>query len=215
MDPRLTRCLPSPRRNRGVVLFIALIVLVALALAGLALVRSVDTGVIVAGNLAFKQSATNAGDIGIEAARTWLNTNSGVLNSDNVLAGSAAYFANWQTNIDLTGTDPSKTDFDWNTNALQVTADDGAGNRVRYVVHRLCEASNTAPSSTTCVKVSSTSTGGGTTGGEFSGRRGYEVGGAAGSGSPFNLAASAVYYRITVRVDGPRNTVSYVQALMY
>jgi type IV pilus assembly protein PilX len=202
------------RTQKGVILFIALIVLVALALAGLALVRSVDTGVIVAGNLAFKQSATNAADLGVEAARTWLTTNSAVLDSDSLIAGTSAYYANWQANIDLTGEDPARTDFDWTGTGLQVTADDGAGNRVRYVVHRLCAASNVSPASTTCVKVSSSSSGGGAaTGGEYGGRRGYELGGAA--GGTFSLTSSAVYYRITVRVDGPRNTISYVQALVY
>ena len=69
---------PRRERQRGVVLFIALIVLVAMALAGIALVRSVDTGILVAGNIAFKQGATNAGDQGLEAARTWLVTNKSV-----------------------------------------------------------------------------------------------------------------------------------------
>src|SRR4051794_33864237 len=50
------------RRQQGVVLLIALIVLVAMTLAGIGLVRSVDTGNMVAGNLAFKQGATLAGD---------------------------------------------------------------------------------------------------------------------------------------------------------
>lgn len=199
-------------RQRGVVLFVALIVIVAMALAGLALVRSVDTNVIVAGNIAFKQGATNAGDQGIEAARTWLLANKGTLSDDQVVANTSAYYSNWQATADLTGNDPTKGDFDWNGNALQVTANDGAGNRVRYVIHRMCANSNTTPSSTTCVKVSSTTTGSTSSGGEYSGRRGYEGGG---SSSGFNLNNATVYYRITVRVDGPRNTTSYVQALMY
>ena len=204
-----------PGRQRGVVLFIALIVMVAMALAGLALIRTVDTGVIVAGNLAFKQSATNAGDQGLEAARSWLLLNKSVLSSDNVAPTSgtgSAYYANWQANLDLPGTDPAKTDFDWASNAVQVTADDGAGNRVRYVVHRLCAASNVQPGATSCVKVSSTTVGAVASDGEYGGRRGYEVGG---SGTGFNLTQTLVYYRVTVRIDGPRNTVSYVQAMMY
>ncbi|HLB44195.1 MAG TPA: hypothetical protein VJK49_02320, partial [Candidatus Limnocylindrales bacterium] len=60
------------RAQRGVVLFIALIVLVAMSLAGVALIRSVDTGSVIAGNIAFRQTAMHVGDNGIEAARTWL-----------------------------------------------------------------------------------------------------------------------------------------------
>jgi Tfp pilus assembly protein PilX len=44
-----------PSRIRGAVLFIALIVLVAMTLAGIAIMRSVDTATLIAGNLAFKQ----------------------------------------------------------------------------------------------------------------------------------------------------------------
>ena len=44
------------RAQQGVILFIALIVLVAMSLAGIALMRSVDTNVLIAGNLAFRQA---------------------------------------------------------------------------------------------------------------------------------------------------------------
>lgn len=50
------------RAQQGVVLFVALIILVAMTLAGIALMRSVDTNVLIAGNLAFRQGATMAGD---------------------------------------------------------------------------------------------------------------------------------------------------------
>ena len=44
---------PSRRKQSGVVLFISLIILVAMSLAGIALIRSVDTSNLIAGNLAF------------------------------------------------------------------------------------------------------------------------------------------------------------------
>ena len=44
------------RRQRGVVLFIALIAMVVLSLAGVALIRSVDTTGSVAGNIAFREA---------------------------------------------------------------------------------------------------------------------------------------------------------------
>ncbi len=56
------------RSQRGVILIITLIVLVAMTLASIAMVRSVDTSTVIAGNLAFKQSATASGDAGLEAA---------------------------------------------------------------------------------------------------------------------------------------------------
>ena len=45
------------RRQRGVVLFVALIGMVVLSLAAVALLRSVDSGTSIAGNLAFKQAS--------------------------------------------------------------------------------------------------------------------------------------------------------------
>ena len=66
---------PLRRAQSGVVLFIALIILVAMTLAGIALMRSVDTNVLIAGNLAFRQATTLAGDWGIEEARSWLTAN--------------------------------------------------------------------------------------------------------------------------------------------
>ena len=65
---------PSRRgRQRGVVLIIALIALVIMTLAALAMIRSVDTSNLIAGNMAFQQAATHSGDSGIEAAITWLS----------------------------------------------------------------------------------------------------------------------------------------------
>src|SRR6187399_3021659 len=71
--PLLSRlaCTAPPRfarRERGVVMFIALLVMVALSLAGIALIRSADTATVVSGNLAFKQAAVYAVDRSIEQA---------------------------------------------------------------------------------------------------------------------------------------------------
>ena len=52
----------GPRRERGVVLLIALIVLVAMTLAGIGMMRSIDTGTMVSGNIGFRQAAVATGD---------------------------------------------------------------------------------------------------------------------------------------------------------
>ena len=64
----------TPRSQQGAMLIIALIVLVAMSLAGIAMMRSVDTGTLVAGNIAFKQSSLHATDHGLQAASgAWSN----------------------------------------------------------------------------------------------------------------------------------------------
>ena len=55
-------------RQRGVVLFVALIAMVVMSLAGVALIRSVDTTGSVAGNLAFREASVPAVNMAVEEA---------------------------------------------------------------------------------------------------------------------------------------------------
>src|SRR5262245_55001306 len=104
---------PARRAQQGVVLFISLIVLVAMTLAGIAGMRSVDTNIIIAGNLAIRSGATSAADAGIEIARSWLAAQSaGTLNND----GAQGYFANWQEDFDYRA-------FNWSGNGITVGTD--------------------------------------------------------------------------------------------
>jgi Tfp pilus assembly protein PilX len=197
-----------------VVLIIALIALVAMTLAGIAMVRSVDTGNLVAGNLAFKQGATLAGDSGIEAAITWLSGVAGTANSYN--DGSAnGYYATSQDNLDLTSRDSSKAWVDWDFNncggasvpacitpAAPVSAT--GGNTVTYIIHRLCLAPgdpNAAGNSCANYQAS----------GSTSPQKGEIKQGEDRRFEPLPVE----YYRVTARVVGPRNTVSYVETILH
>jgi type IV pilus assembly protein PilX len=193
--------LAAPRRERGVILFIALIVLVAMSLAGVALMRSVDTNVLIAGNLAFRQGATAGGDWGVEHARNWLSANTGLLNDDQP-AGAGFYWANWQQSLDLIGSQPLVADYNWS--GANNLGTDAAGNQVQYVIHRLCDTAG-APNNVQCVRSSlATGSGPGTGGSQAV----QDAGGGTLPGS------SSIFYRITVRITGPRNTVSFVQTVL-
>lgn len=197
------------RAQRGVVLFVALIVLVAMSLAGIALMRSVDTNVLIAGNLAFRQGATMAGDWGIEAARGWLNANAGgtTLESDQpAVTNGGGYWANWQSGADLYGaTSSTADDYNWIGSAVSVGTDAG-GNEVRYVIHRLCsQAGPTTASGVSCVKA-------GGSGGSGPASTGTKA--TVSYGSAALPGVSSTYYRVTVRIAGPRNTFSFVQAVV-
>ena len=61
--------------ERGLVLVIALVALLILSLAAAALIRSVDTATVIAGNLAFKQAATTSGEGALIGANKWLASN--------------------------------------------------------------------------------------------------------------------------------------------
>ena len=194
---------PVLRKQRGVILFIALIVLVAMSLAGIALMRSVDTNVLIAGTLAFRQGATMAADWGIEDARTWLEANKGgtTLHNDQPVTH---YWANWQTGVDLVGVGTASDDYDWSQ--ARTVGTDAGGNEVRFVIHRLCTAAG-SPSSPGANCMRST-VGAGSSGGVGSPKEEAAVGAGALS------TPGTVFYRVTVRVSGPRNTTSYVQAVL-
>ena len=185
--------LAAQRRQRGVVLFIALIVLVAMTLAGIAMFRQIGAGVIIAGNIAFKENATSVGDLGIEAARGWLvGSGSAALQVDQ----APGYVSTWNLAFNpVTHT--------WTSaNSTLVSADDGTGNEVRYVIHRLCASAGSVNDPLqSCVTVGSAAAGG-------------SKGGGAYGVLPLSNT-TAPYFRVTVRVLGPRNTVSYVQSIMY
>src|SRR5476651_696590 len=100
------------RRQGGVVLLIALIVLVAMTLAGIGMMRSIDAETLVAGNIGFREAAVATADTGIESARTWLLANATSLNADNAAMG---YFSTRQDAVDFTGnrTEGGTDGVDW------------------------------------------------------------------------------------------------------
>lgn len=196
-------------RQAGVALVMALIVLVAMTLAGLAMMRSVDTSSLVAGNLAFKQSATASGDAGVEAAIAWLIQTAPTGSLDQDMPGNG-YYATRQDALDLTGNkrEPEATaddDLDW-SDAAAVTklAADAAGNQVSYVIHRMCDGPGPLDARTCSTQQ------------VF--RKGQDEGsqGAMEGYRPpkFDSSATRAFYRITARVTGPRNTTSYIQAVV-
>jgi type IV pilus assembly protein PilX len=191
----------GPPSERGVVLLVALIILVALTLAGVALIRSVDTANIIAGNLSFRESAVHAGERSTQNAIInflELNNTTGniTLHSNNVANGYSAV----GRERDFEHDEAWETFWNRVTGEIGASADGGsddAGNTVRYVIHRLCKEAK-APHSTYCAKPPA----GANTGGSFS------------AGGPAQIASNQVYYRITTRITGPRNTVAYLQTVV-
>ena len=191
-------------RQTGVVLFVSLIMLVALTLAGLAVMRGVSSGVQITRNVVFKQGATASADAGVEAARKWLidNKSGTTLNSDS---GANGYFSSYVTPPGTVDSFNAVT-YDWSgSNKSVALAADAAGNVVRYVIHRLCQTPNTAvdASGQQCVAKSGTSGGG----------SGQSKGDLLAGGQ--NLEGKITpYYRVTARAEGPMSTVAYVQAVI-
>ena len=186
----------APARQRGVVLLVALIILVALTLSGVALIRSVDTANLIAGNMSFHESATQAGERSTElAVVNWLQPRT--VAKDPALNSHSA--ANGYRAIRQDPAAGQSWDAFWTaTLAAQavVGTQDAAGNTVSYVIQRLCDATG-APYTINCSKPPTTNTGGS-----------FSAGGIA------PITNSQVYYRITTRIAGPRNTVAFIQTIV-
>jgi len=188
-----------PARQEGIVLLISLIVLVAMTLAGVALMRSVDTAVAVAGNVAFKQSAVQVADNGTQQGAVWLANNSGGTTLQNDMPNSG-YFSSRPV------AEPNWYDINsWSQSVvLNGGAPDAAGNVVRFMVHRMCTQPDTAyngtngPISNECAL--------------FFPLSAAAQGGSMQVGAPQFIGTPQIYYRVTTRVDGPRNTVSVIQS---
>ncbi len=198
MSPRIARPLRFPAGQRGVTMFIALIVLVIMFMATLTLVRSVDTGNLIAGNLAFKANTVQAADQGVEAAVAWLRANSGGagLHASNLIEGYVAHRE-----------DPTLAQ-DWDqfwlalaaANQVKTLPASSIDTTVSYVIHRLCSVDGDPNTiGNLCVN----NLGGTSSPGSGKGAGKIQLG-----GSP------QYYYRITTRAVGPRNTVSMVQVVV-
>jgi len=190
----------APGRQRGAALFIALIMLAVMILAAVSLIRTVDTAVVIAGNLSFKQASTTAADVALNNASAWLfAAGTAALQNDNPGQG---YYAT-SNGLNLTA------DATWLTTAsalatgVDITAGvDSAGNQIQYVIQRMCRTAGAATTAS-CMFGAATSS-----------SSSQAVKDATQSGSVIALSASPMY-RVTVKVSGPRNTVSYVQGFLY
>src|SRR5215831_14648045 len=96
-DPMTASALRStaPRQQQGVVLFIALIAMIVMSLAGVALIRAVDTSGSAAGNIAFREASVTAVNYAIEQAVDWLYV-SKTLNPDTDVDNAHHYYGKLQ-----------------------------------------------------------------------------------------------------------------------
>jgi len=195
--------LPSGRQS-GAVLIVTLIVLVLMTLGAISMVRSVDTSTLISGNLAFQQSALQSSDGGVEEAVRWLEANPGALINDS--AANGGYSASWDANLGPGGS--------WiaywagtitGTGRVRTLPEDGAGNTVSFLIQRLCPSSG----------------GGGGGKAKSVGCGTYPLppdacsqAGGSKTSTATEFSCSLTQYRITARVAGPRNTVTYVQSIV-
>lgn len=201
-------------RQRGVVLFFTLIALVVMSLAALALIRSVDTGSMIAGNLAFKQSATTGAEAGIETGVTWLQVTQAANLALNVLNDPAhpfnnddaanGYYSSFDPDLSMLDSSAAKY-IDWEGGADNVlVGTDKAGNEIRYVIQRLCRVANTVPTApdADCLYAADTTD---------MGSQAVPLPSEICNTADCPVLGETPQYVITVRIQGPRGTESFVQ----
>jgi type IV pilus assembly protein PilX len=171
------------QRQRGISLMIVLVVLTISLVGSLSLLRSSEVSALIAGNVSFREAATQATDIGISEAAKALST---MANFDTNVAN--VYFATRQPE-DSHGLPTSVT---WSS-VPSVTV---GYYSVQHVVERLCQTTPVTDPAADCMV------------------RDGEAAGSSKAGSLVYKNPASVYYRITVRVAGPKSTSAFVQALV-
>jgi len=195
-----------PRRQRGVIMVVALITLVVLMIGAVAMIRSMNAASTAAGSYGFKRDMANQGTRALVKVQTLLKT--GVLASD-AARGSSNVGLNYSAVMlpttpegipnALVGDEQAfgfvgSTANDINTDQFG----NDIGIKVRYVIDRLCSSVG-PPSDSTCM-VGSTP---------------VSKSGSSSQSTPpsaeYFIVPQAVY-RLTIKVTGPRNAQAFYQS---
>jgi Tfp pilus assembly protein PilX len=190
-----------------------LVMLVIITISGITMMQVMESGSSAAGNIAFRQSASSAGDIGVEAARAWLlGQSAAALEADTPTAGYYS-FVGFGT-PGYSAADPNK--FNPVSNVTWVDADTvkyvGAethtGYRIYYIIHRFSRVTGdcndagvgciTAPDVAASVGGAGTSKSAGTE-----------------ANAGILSAGGQAYFRVTVKVVGPKFNSSYIQVVFH
>jgi type IV pilus assembly protein PilX len=173
------------RRQAGMTMLVVLILLSVMLLGGLTLARMSSVGTAVAGNVAFKERAVQASEVGINTAYATVSNA-----TFPETPSQAGWYYDTAQVLDANGL-PSGVNLD---NGRQVTV--GAYD-VRYVVERMCSVSNVTDPLQQCLV-----------------RQMDIEPKCKGTNCPGVDQPGGKQYRITVRVTGPQGTRTMVQSLV-
>ncbi len=181
-------------KQQGVVLVIALIALVAISLAGVALMRTVDTSNVVSGNIAFNEAAIQMADVGAELAYAEIDIETV---KASPFAGMTYAYPNY-SDISPVSRLPTQA-ANWRA-APANTVNLPSGYSLRYMVERMCLGTANFQEVPTFTKCKAAPL--------------YDTDGVLLMDTnvpPNELDLGKLYYRITIEVTGPRNTRALAQ----
>ena len=234
-----------PRRQQGFVLVIALIIMIIMTLSSVAMVISIRGGISASANIAFRQAATRSADVAVDGAYQWVRTQMATataLNNNIAPASAAAATTTPRYYATMSGADsgckkdgvadaftPTSYRFSNTINGSDglpcaaLVSGNPAGYTLYYVIHRMANTTETA-----CVAAGGAA-GCGTcpTAGCLAPAITVVAGSVNLAGCSMDPTAanfcgvsstavnSAVYYRITVKVVGPRQNNRYIQGFIF
>lgn len=236
MDTLNSRRLPV--RQQGFVLVLALVIMVVITLSAVAMIATLRGGVSASGNVAFRQAATRAADVAVESGFQWISTqltaSASSLNSNSASAtgNGSRYYATFLgldsfdsgCAKDSTATVFTPQNYRFNTLdaaglPIPVNGSDGlpcagtlgsspSGYGLFYVIHRMAQTVGTNCPGAGCATPSIAPASGASPGCSFD------------ASSPLYCGVTSTvnnlaYYRVTVKVVGPRQNTRYIQTLVY
>jgi hypothetical protein len=197
------------RRQGGAILLVALLVMVLMSIGAIALVTATNSSNLAVGNLAFRQASILPANFAVEQATAALfkdaNTGTPMIADSRVDDPSQNYFAThnqsagWENKYGI----PQPLQTKSSARALKVQFKDQADNDITYVIERMCNPNAAAipvdnkATSAWCDMMPP-----------------KQAPGTTSNDPPLFAAATLPYYRVTVRIDGPKNTTSFVQSTL-
>jgi type IV pilus assembly protein PilX len=197
------------RQQRGAILLIALLVMLLMSIGAIALVTATNSSNLAVGNLAFRQASILPANFAVEQATAALfkdaNNGTPMIADSRVDDPSQNYYAthNQSASWDNKHGIPQPLQTKSSARALKVQFKDQADNDITYVIERMCNpAAAVIPvdkkaTSAWCDMMPPKQSPGTTS-----------------NDPPLFAAATLPYYRVTVRVDGPKNTTSFIQSTL-
>ena len=175
-----------PRQERGVTMLVVLILLTVMLLGALAMARHMETATVAAGNTAFRDSALQASEVGLNTAYRAVQALPAA--DENAAAG------NWYFPTGLPLDANGLPVVNWQAAATVAVG----SNTARYVVERVCSVADVVDPMRECLVRLPTNA----------------VLNSQKDEDDKLDQPNARQYRITVRVEGPRGTVAFIQSLM-
>ncbi|SFC46275.1 pilus assembly PilX family protein [Massilia yuzhufengensis] len=178
----------SLKAQGGVALPVMLIMLLVMLVSSIYLLRSSNSTTLTASNLAYDATLARAADFGLHTGFRWLSQTA---RTSRIQLNSHAPAQGYRATLDTSQTVRSAGFWD---GAREVV--DGDGNRVRYVIHRMCklDVAFSDPLNACVQTATNTSTLGNT----------VRMGDSLSSDTQLYASVPQLHYVITARIDGPR-----------